>query len=137
MRPLDEYIRRQLNEHATKIGEVLEADVMAIVSPIVPGLEISVRDAVALISKRKDTLAIEMKQNRAEEIAETLGDNERWHSHGRGINMRTLIDELNLKIEDYSEIPGLGPLVKEYYELLQDYMAREQIISFVHTKEYF
>ena len=52
--------------------------------------------------------------------------------------MRTLIEELNLRIEDYSEIKeGLGPLIKDYHELLHDYMNREQLISFVHTKEYF
>ena len=282
MRPLDQYIRQQLNEHAIKIGDVLEADVMAISSPILPGLEVRVRAAVELFSPRKDILAIvvetnggivevvermvdtirqyypevifiipnramsagtlfvmsgdrilmdffsclgpidpqiekddklvpalsylnqferlnkksqegslttaeyalldkldlgelyqfdqaralskellvkwlsqykfknwcqtetnktpvteDMKKKRAEEIAETLSRNEYWHSHGRGINMRTLIDVLKVQIEDYSTINGLGPLIKEYYELLHDYMNREQFISFVHTKEYF
>lgn len=282
MRPLDQYIRQQLNEHAIKIGDVLNADVMAISSPILPGLEVRVRDAVELFSPRKNVLAIvvetnggivevvermvdtirqyypevifvipnramsagtlfvmsgdrilmdffsclgpidpqiekddklvpalsylnqferlnkksqegslttaeyalldkldlgelyqfdqaralskellvkwlsqykfknwcqtetnrtpvteDMKKKRAEEIAEILSRNEYWHSHGRGINMRTLIDVLKVQIEDYSTINGLGPLIKEYYELLRDYMNREQLISFVHTKEYF
>ena len=282
MRPLDQYIRQQLNEHAIKIGDVLDADVMAISSPIIPGLEVRVRDAVELFSPHKKALAIvvetnggivevvermvdtirhyypevifiipnramsagtlfvmsgdqilmdffsclgpidpqiakndklvpalsylnqferlneksqegslttaeyalldkldlgelyqfeqaralskellvkwlsqykfknwritekreievtdDMKKERAEEIAEILSQNEYWHSHGRGINMRTLIDELKVQIEDYSTINGLGPLIKEYYELLQDYMIREELISFVHTKEYF
>lgn len=78
-----------------------------------------------------------MKKKRAKKIAVTLSQNEYWHSHGRGINMRTLIDELKVQIEDYSTINRLGPLIKEYYELLQDYMSREELISFVHTKEYF
>ena len=283
MRPLDQYIRQQLDKHAIEIGDVLESDVMAISSPILPGLEVRVRDAVELFSPRKNVLAIvvetnggivevvqrmvdtirhyypevifvipnramsagtlfvmsgdrilmdffsclgpidpqiakddnlvpalsylnqferlnekaqqgsltaaeyallnkldlgelyqfeqaralsnellvkwlskykfknwcqtetnktpvteAMKKKRAEKIAETLSQNEHWHSHGRGINMRTLIEELNLRIEDYSEIKeGLGPLIKDYHELLHDYMNREQLISFVHTKEYF
>ncbi len=282
MRPLDEYIRHQLNDHAAKIGDVLDADVMAVASPILPGLEVRVRHAVELISQRRATLAIvletnggivevvermvdtirnyydevvfivpnramsagtlfvmsgdrilmdffsclgpidpqieedgklvpalaylnqferlnekaqqgnltsaeyallskldlgelyqfeqaralsiellvkwlsrykfknwlqtetkkepvtpEMRETRAREIAEILSKNEHWHSHGRGINMKILTGELNLKIEDYSVEPELGPLIREYHELLQDYMNREQIISFVHTEKYF
>lgn len=282
MRPLDQYIRQQLDDHASDIGDVLKADVMAISSPIIPGLEIRVRDAVERCSSHKKALAIvvetnggivevvermvdtirhyypevifvipnramsagtlfvmsgdrilmnffsclgpidpqiakddklvpalsylnqferlnkksqegsltaaeyalltkldlgelyqfeqaraltkellvkwlsqykfknwcqtetnktpvteNMKKKRAEKIAETLSRNDHWHSHGRGINMRTLIDELEVQIEDYSTINGLGQLIKEYYELLHDYMHREEIKSFVHTKESF
>lgn len=282
MRPLDEYIRHQLNNHIDEIGDILDADVMAIISPILPGLEVRVRHAVELISQHKGTLAIvletpggivevvermvdtirnyyqsvvfivpnramsagtvfvmsgnrilmdffsclgpidpqiekdgklvpalaylnqferlnekaqqgnltsaeyallskldlgelyqfeqaralsiellvkwlssykfehwhqtetkkkqvtpQIKETRAKEIAETLSKNEYWHSHGRGINMKILTDVLNLKIEDYSVIPNLGSLIKEYHELLQDYMNREQINTFVHTKEFF
>lgn len=79
----------------------------------------------------------DLKKERAEEIATKLSDNEHWHSHARGINMQTLIDELNLKIEDYSKKRKLNALVKSYYSLLQDYMARENMTIFVHTKEYF
>ena len=79
----------------------------------------------------------EIKEARANEIAEILSDSDRWHSHSRGINMKTLIDEVNLRVEDLNEIPDLGPIVSEYYELIRDYMQREQIISFVHSKEYF
>jgi len=79
----------------------------------------------------------EMKRNRAEEIADQLSRNDYWHSHGRGINMETLINEIQLKIEDYSSIKNLGTLVREYFELINDYMNREQVFSFVHTKTYF
>ena len=79
----------------------------------------------------------EMKINRAKEIAKALNNTERWHSHGRGIDMRTLTSELNLKIEDYTTIPKLGKAVREYYELLRDYMYREKMNSFVHTRRYF
>ncbi len=282
MRPLDNYIREQLNEHTRNIEKILKADVMAIISPIFPGLEVRVRDAIekfsnpqkkiciiletsggiaevvermvytirhhynevifvipniamsagtifvmsgdrilmdsfaclgpidpqiekdgklvpalsylyqferlneksskgkltsaeyALLSKldlgelyqfeqakelsrellvkwlsiykfkdwkktetNKKNVTKKIKEKRANEIAEDLCDNSKWHSHGRSINMDTLINEINLKIEDYSKVVGLGSVVREYFELLRDYMNREKIISFVHSKEFF
>lgn len=282
MRPLDKYIREQLNDHADDIGSVLDSDVMAVSSPIVPGLDVRFRDAVESITDHKDAMSIvvdtqggivevvermvntlrhfydevyfiipnramsagtvlvmsgdrilmdhfsclgpidpqvekdgrlipalsylyqfdrlnekslngrltsaeyallqkldlgelyqfeqavelskellvkwlseykfkdwdvtesrglsvtqEMKTKRAEEIAEQLSRNDYWHSHGRGITMQTLIEEIQLKIEDYSEIDTLNSLVREYFELLNDYMNREQMQSFVHTQTYF
>lgn len=79
----------------------------------------------------------QMKEDRANEIAIVLNDTERWHSHGRGINKDTLIKELNLKIEDYSTVEGLDTVIKEYFELIQDYMARGKQQTFVHTREFF
>lgn len=282
MRPLDKYIREQLNDHADKIGDILDSDVMAVSSPIVPGLDVRFRDAVegfsdhrraisivvdtqggivevvermvhtlryfyeevyfvipnramsagtvfvmsgdrilmdhfsclgpidpqvekegrlipalsylyqfdrlsqksqagtltsaeyALLQKldlgelyqfeqakelskellvkwlseykfkdctttesRGITVTDDMKKRRAEEIAEQLSQNDYWHSHGRGIDMLTLINDLKLKIEDYSQISGLSTLVREYFELMNDYMSREQLRSFVHTRGYF
>ncbi|MCP4987404.1 MAG: serine dehydrogenasease [Colwellia sp.] len=282
MRPLDTYIKEQLNEHTINIGKILNADVMAIFSPIFPGLEVRVRDAIekftkpqkkiciildttggvaevvermvytirhhynevifiipnvamsagtifvmsgdrilmdsfsclgpidpqiekdenlipalsylyqferlneksskgeltsaeyALLSKldlgelyqfeqakelsrellvkwlsiykfkdwkktetKKKDVTKKMKEDRANEIAEVLCDNSKWHSHGRSINMSTLINEINLKIEDYTKVQELGKEVREYFDLLRDYMNREKLISFVHSKEFF
>ena len=44
----------------------------------------------------------EEKEQRAEEIANLLGDNKIWHSHGRMIGINRLKKFLKLKIEDYS-----------------------------------
>ena len=282
MLPLDKYIKVQLNEHLEKVGDLLGADGLTIISPIVPGLDTLVRDAIESFEERKDSIVIildtsggvvevvermvdairhyynevifiipdramsagtifalsadrilmdyfsclgpidpqimkdgafvpatsylrqferlndkaangqltsaeyallnkldlgelhrfeqatelstellkkwlsaykfknwvttetsstpvtsGMKEVRANEIADLLNDTERWHSHGRGINKDTLINELNLKIEDYSVVEGLDNVVKEYFELLKDYMARGQNQTFVHTREYF
>ncbi len=79
----------------------------------------------------------EMKQERATEIAEALNETERWHSHGRGIGIDTLRDELKLKIEDYSENENLANSIKGYFSLFIDYLRRHNVESFVHTKEYF
>lgn len=282
MRPLDDYIKTQLNSHLEKIEKILKTDGLTIISPILPGLDVRVRDVVEGFSSRKDSLVVildtpggivevvermvesirhfykevifiipdramsagtiftlsgdrilmdyfsclgpidpqiekdgilvpalaylnqferlnakaqdgkltsaeyallskldlgelyqfeqarelsiellnkwlsnykfknwvktetqqtvvtqEMRKNRAKEIGTALNKNERWHSHGRGIDMKTLTHELNLKIEDYTTISDLGPTVKEYFELLKDYMYRGKMTSFVHTRNFF
>jgi hypothetical protein len=282
MRPLDQYIKDQLNVHLDQLEEILQADVMAILSPIVPGLEGLVRDAVEKKSEKKEGLAIvletpggivevvermvdtvrhhynevnfivpnramsagtvfvmsgdqimmdyfsrlgpidpqiekdgklvpalsylnqyerlnekarrgdlttaeyalltkldlgelhqfeqardlsiellkkwltrykfknwkitetrkidvtpEMKAERAEEIAGELSNPERWHSHGRGISKETLTEELNLKIRDFEEIRGLKESILPYFELMQDYMFRQDMNAFVHTRDFF
>ena len=78
------------------------------------------------------------KRERAKEIAAVLGDNERWHSHGRMISRDTLVSyPIRLKIEKLEEIPALFPDFDEYVSLLKDYVQREQFPSFIHTREYF
>ena len=64
------------------------------------------------------------KQERAEEIAKTLSDNKRWHSHGRHIGIETLRNELKLEIEDYSNKDLLRNSIMKYYKLLNDYVIK-------------
>ena len=78
-----------------------------------------------------------MKEKRAKNIAALLNDPERWHSHGRAIDRRTLREEVNLKIDDLEQNANLYKCVRNYFELVKDYMHRESFLSFVHTKEYF
>ena len=283
MRPLDGYIREQLTSHLVKIGDTLGADVVTIVSPILPGLELRLREAIeALDDDRKDSLAIilgteggivevvermvtalrhvygdvtvivpdramsagtilalsadrimmdhlsslgpidpqverdgklvpalsyliqyerlnnkaetealttaeyallskldlgelyqfeqarelsvellvkwlsrykfknwnkteirqlevtpKLKKERAQNVADLLNDPERWHSHGRAIDMRTLQEEVSLKIDNLADNEVLHKDVRDYFELLKDYMHREQIMSFVQTRGYF
>ncbi|MCD4691877.1 MAG: hypothetical protein K8R79_03090 [Calditrichales bacterium] len=282
MRPLDDYIKNQLNKHLEEIEKILDADAITIISPILPGIDVQVRDVVEDITSKKNALVVihdtpggivevvermvevirhfyskvffiipdramsagtifalsgdrilmdffsclgpidpqiekegvlvpalsylnqferlnkkaedgqltsaeyallskldlgelyqfgqarelsiellkkwlpkykfknwiktktkkvdvtdKMRENRAEEIAAALNNHERWHSHGRGIDMKILTGELNLEIEDYTKIDKLGATVREYFELLRDYMVREKISSFVHTKQFF
>lgn len=282
MRPLDDYIKEQLNKHLAKIEEALNADGISIISPILYGVDIRVRDALELIKKKKSILVVihdtpggivevverivdairhfynevifiipdramsagtifslsgnrilmdyfsclgpvdpqvekdgklvpalsyltqferlktkaangeltsaeyallskmdlgelyqfeqarelsrelliqwlseykfknwkktktrgvevttEMKNIRANEVANILSNPDRWHSQGRGIDMKTLQDEVKLEIEDYTKIKDLGPIVKEYFELLKDYMNREKMMSFIHSRGYF
>jgi membrane-bound ClpP family serine protease len=65
------------------------------------------------------------KEDRAEQIAKTLGDNKQWHSHGRRIGIKTLREKLRLEIEDYSNDLILRKMVNEYHDLITDYMTRQ------------
>ena len=58
MRPLDDYIKVQLNKHLESMEKTLDADMLAIISSILPGLDIRVRDAVEHISNKKSIIAI-------------------------------------------------------------------------------
>lgn len=79
----------------------------------------------------------DQKRKRAVEIAEKLNDTERWHSHGRPIGIDVLRSELNLKIEDIDDTKDLARNVRSYFDLLQDYVQREQWSTFIHTREVF
>ena len=79
----------------------------------------------------------EMKERRAKEIAALLNNPERWHSHGRAIDMQTLQEEVELKIRNLADNHALHQEIRDYFELLKDYMHREKLVSFVHTRGYF
>ncbi len=79
----------------------------------------------------------EEKQNRAEEIADKLGNNKIWHSHGRMININTLKSVLKLEIEDYSDSSDLRNLIRNYNDLLTEFIARNGFNVFLHSRKYF
>ena len=86
---------------------------------------------------KAEIVSEDMKIARARQIASLLNDPEKWHSHGRAIDANTLRKEVNLKIDNFEEDIGLYRAVRGYFELLRDYMHREELVSFVHTREYF
>ncbi len=74
------------------------------------------------------------KRERANKIAEKLGDASHWHSHGRGISMQELASEgIGLKIEDFGSDPKLNENVRHYYGLFSDYIRVIGCKSAVHT----
>lgn len=77
----------------------------------------------------------EEKEKRAEKIADALGDNKKWKSHGRPINIEEL-EELKLKIEDFSDKEGVRPLIRNYYKLLQNYIDTYNFKVFIHTRKF-
>lgn len=75
-----------------------------------------------------------MRADRAEAIALTLNDTERWHSHGQGIPMSVLTgEEIKLIVNDLDEDEEKGAAVKEYDGLLTDYMMRLGDDGILHT----
>ena len=66
-----------------------------------------------------ETITKKMKEERAAAIAEKLGDNSLWLTHGRYINIQRLT-ELGLKIKDYGNEPW-GKDVEEYYQMMNSY----------------
>ena len=84
---------------------------------------------------RKVNVTNAMKVRRAEEIAKKLNDTRRWRSHGRGLSMAVLDKDLNLLIEDFGGEDDIRTEVRDYYRLLQDYMARRSQRLTLHTKK--
>lgn len=80
----------------------------------------------------------DQKEKRAEEIADELGNNKTWKSHGRPINMETLVNDSKLKliVEDFGKIPERKRMIREYYTLLSDYIRRNGVPVFIHSREF-
>ena len=81
------------------------------------------------------TVTLNEKECRAEEIAKRLNKNDEWNSHGRPINVEKL-RELGLKIEDYSTNIFLRDLIRDYYNLLADFVLTNNLPIFIHTKKH-
>ncbi len=79
----------------------------------------------------------EMKEERADFIARALSRHDRWQTHGRGISMQTLRDELKVKIDDYGADPVLSGLVSNYSWFMRDHMGRSNTVSYVHSPVFF
>ena len=79
-----------------------------------------------------------MREERAKEIADLLSDSERWHSHGRAIDMATLRGEVGLQVDDFAGLPeNVIQSVRSYFGLLNEYMQEKKLPMFVHSKGYF
>lgn len=86
---------------------------------------------------RRLNVTLDMKEERARAIATLLNNPERWHSHGRAIDRKTLREEVDLKIDDLETDQGLYTHVRDYFGLLNDYMRREKLVLFTHSRGYF
>lgn len=76
------------------------------------------------------------KIQRATEIARDLSNNKLWHSHGRSIDVAALTDILKLKIEDYSTDATLKTLIREYNDLICQYILRNNSEAFLHSRKF-
>lgn len=86
-------------------------------------------------SSGKEVSTLE-KEQRATEIARDLGDNKLWHSHGRSIGVAALTKILRLKIEDYSNDEKVTMLIRDYNDLICQYITRNGGEMFFHTRKF-
>lgn len=74
------------------------------------------------------------KMRRAEEIATLLSNNTHWHSHGRFIGMKTLVDTVRLEIEDFGKDAELQEAVRRYSDVLASFLNRNGVPYFVYNR---
>lgn len=75
-----------------------------------------------------------MKEEKAEEIAKELGDNNHWHSHGRPINIEKL-SKIGLKIKNFEEDKNLHNAIREFHNLMIENMLASSSTAMILTKE--
>lgn len=83
--------------------------------------------------KNGNPVTLNQKETRAEDIARDLSDNNRWKSHGKGITISEL-SALKLKIEDFSGDVNLRPLIRDYYNTMDEYIRMRNIPLFIHDR---
>ena len=76
------------------------------------------------------------KIERAKEIADQLSNNNKWKSHGRPINIEAL-KELRLEIDDYSANIDRRALIRDYYDLVSDYVLSRRFRILIQTRNTF
>ena len=74
-----------------------------------------------------------MRKKRASEIGTKLNDTKKWHTHGHGIAKAVLEKDLKLIIDDFGQIPPLGDSIKNYHNLLTDYMGKRGTSGIIHV----
>lgn len=84
-------------------------------------------------AKIGNPVTLQEKEDRAAEIAVQLGDNKKWHSHGRNIGIKKL-NELRLEIDDYSTDLTLRDLIRNYNDVLTDYIGKGSYQVFMHSR---
>ncbi|MBW4763395.1 serine dehydrogenasease [Prevotella melaninogenica] len=85
--------------------------------------------------KNGNNVTLNEKEARAEQIADALGDNNQWKTHARPINIEEL-EELKLKIEDYSDREEERELIRKYYSQIRDYTSNYKLTLFIHTRKF-
>jgi hypothetical protein len=82
-----------------------------------------------------EPVTINEKTARAEFIANMLGDNNKWHSHGRSIGIDRLQNELKLKIDDYSDDIPKKTVIRNYNDMICHYVLRNELEPFLHSRK--
>lgn len=88
-------------------------------------------------SSRGKAVTAAMKTSRAKKIAKELNKTDKWHTHGRGISMDVLREDLNLLIDDFGQNQALREAIKGYYDLLDDYKSKRGDRGVLHVKGHY
>ena len=99
--------------------------------------EFMILQKIDLAELRSYEMARSLTINLLKEIARDLSNNSIWHSHGRSIGIDTLTSSLKLKIEDYSRDDELRELIRNYNDLICEYILRTGNKAFVHSRVFF
>jgi protein-arginine kinase activator protein McsA len=83
----------------------------------------------------KHTVTRKMRKDRAEEIGKKLSKTDEWFSHSRGISMQVLKRKLNLQIEDIDAAANVRDALRNYYELLENYLGTIGASGALHTSD--
>lgn len=80
-----------------------------------------------------------LKDNKtqAEKAANILADVSIWHSHGRYIGIDKLVNTVGIPISDYTNIENERKLIRDYSDLLTQFVERNKIPLFFHSRSYF
>ncbi len=81
---------------------------------------------------RKRRVTSAMKESRARAIAKELNNTKKWHSHGYGISKEVLEKDLNVQIDDFGKVSAESDQIRNYHDLLSDYMARRGAKGVIH-----
>lgn len=79
----------------------------------------------------------QMREKRAAEIARKLNDTKRWRSHGRGLSMDVINNDLNLIVENFGATQEFNKRVRSYYRLLKDHLSGHNNTIALQTREGF
>jgi len=83
---------------------------------------------------KKRRVTQKKRKERAERVADNLGNTDKWHSHARGIPIEVLRKDIGLVIKDFGSDDDLNSAVRAYYTLLRDYMIRIDSGVVIHVK---
>lgn len=74
------------------------------------------------------------KERRAKEIAQELGNYNKWLSHGRALNIAKL-EEIGLKIKDFGKDEELSQLLRRFHNIMIENMNAMGLEAQIITKE--
>jgi len=77
----------------------------------------------------------EMRKARAVQIAVELNNTDKWHTHGRGISRDVLEKDLGLVIDDFGLDSATSRMIRDYHNLISDYMGKLGHQCVVHTAQ--